>query len=264
LIEPEPLDELRCRDLAQGITQMISGPDSRLQVFISHTRRQGAGEEEVPSLIRLVREIIAETRLRHFFDASDLQPGRDWDEALQQHAAHSALLALRTDLYASRAWCQREMLIAKRAGMPIVILDSLGRGEERGSFLMDHLPRIPVREADGGWSKRDLRRGLNLLVDECLKRAVWRVQKYLAADRHDLGIAWWASHAPEPITLAHWLHDQLVHHNFVLDDTDLRILHPDPPLGPDEREVLVQMLKLMGHRGAFEATTPRGLAARGA
>jgi len=41
------------------------------------------------------------------------------------------------------------MLIAKRAGMPIVILDAPVLGEERGSFLMDHVPRVPVRlEAD--------------------------------------------------------------------------------------------------------------------
>ena len=148
--------------------------------------------------------------------------------------------------------------------MPIVILDSLGRGEERGSFLMDHLPRIPVREADGGWSKADLRRGLNLLVDECLEQAVWRVQKELATNRSELGVAWWAPHAPEPITLAHWLQDQAAHPNFTLGDSDLRIIHPDPPLGPDERQALIQMLHLMGHRGSFEVTTPRGLAARGA
>jgi hypothetical protein len=262
--EPEPPEELRCRDLAQGITQMIGGPHARLQVFISHTRRTGAGEEEdVPALIRLVREIIEETRLRHFFDANDLQPGRDWESELRQQAASSALLALRTDLYASRAWCQREMLIAKYAGMPIVILDSLGQGEERGSFLMDHLPRIPVREADGEWSKSDIRRGLNLLVDESLKRVLWRVQQSLATDRDDLGIAWWAPHAPEPVTLAHWLHDQTSDEKSFLGDRDLRIMHPDPPLGLDERAALIEMALLMGHRGAFDVMTPRALAARG-
>jgi len=264
LSTPEPLAELRCRDLAQGITQMISGPDSRLQIFVSHTRRFAAGEENVPSLIGLVREIIAETRLRHFFDANDLQPGRDWEETLRNNAAQSALLALRTDLYASRTWCQREMLLAKNAGMPIVILDSLGRGEERGSFLMDHLPRIPVRETEGQWNKSDIRRGINVLVDECLKRAVWRIQKSLAADQPGLGVAWWAPHAPEPTTLAHWLLDSSSHPDFALGEADLRIIHPDPPLGPDERQVLMDMLRLMGFRGTLEVTTPRGLAARGA
>jgi hypothetical protein len=263
--DEEPSAELQCRDLCQGIAQMAAGSNARLQVFISHTRRTGAGEEkEVPELIRLVREIIGETRLRYFFDANDLQPGRDWDTELRQQAAHSALLALRTDLYASRAWCQREMLIAKRAGMPIVILDALGHGEERGSFLMDHIARIPVQEADGGWSKKDIRRGLNLLVDECLKRALWGLQQELATDRNELSIAWWAPHAPEPVTLVQWLEDQVTRGTPALGDQDLRILHPDPPLGPDEREALIQMVILMGHRAALDVMTPRGLASRGA
>ena len=263
LVDPEPLEELRCRDLAQGITQMILGPSSRLQVFVSHTRRLGDGEEDFRPLLRMVREIISETRLRHFFDANDLQPGRDWDETLRNNAAHSALLALRTDLYASRVWCQREMLIAKLAGMPIVIVDSLGRGEERGSFLMDHLPRIPVRTMDGEWSKSDIRRALNLLMDESLKRAVWEIQKKLAGNLTDLQISWWAPHAPEPITLTHWLGEASSHPDFAIGDDDLRIIHPDPPLGPDEQLSLSEILKLAGHRGACEISTPRGLAARG-
>jgi hypothetical protein len=263
--DPEPLDELRCRDLAQGIAQMIAGSEARLQVFISHTRRTGSGEEEdVHRLIRLVREIISETRLRQFFDASDLQPGRNWEEELRRQAASSALLALRTDLYASRAWCQREMLIAKRAGMPIVILDSLGRGEERGSFLMDHLPRIPVHGVDSSLSKADIRRGLNLLVDECLKRAIWDVQRSLAVNRSELKISWWAPHAPELVTLSHWLGERAADGITVLGDGDLRILHPDPPLGPDERDALAEMVGLMGHRGTLDVMTPRALSARGA
>ncbi len=262
--EQEPSQELLCRDLAQGIAQMILGSDARLQVFISHTRRTGSHEEDIPALIRIVREIIGDTRLSHFFDANDLQPGRDWDTELRQQAASSALLALRTDLYASRAWCQREMLIAKQAGMPVVILDSLGRGEERGSFIMDHIPRIPVRDIEGSWSKDDIRRGLNLLVDECLKRALWRVQQDLAANRQDLAIAWWAPHAPEPVTLAHWLRERQDAGQPVLGANALRILHPDPPLGPDERASLLELCSLMGHTGPLEIMTPRALSARGA
>lgn len=260
----EPPVELQCRDIAQGIVQFIGGAESRLQVFISHTGRTAPGEEDVPELIQLVKEIIGETHLRRFFDANDLQPGRNWDDTLRREAAKSALLSIRTDLYASRAWCQREMLIAKAAGMPIVILDSLGRGEERGSFLMDHLPRIPVREIDGRWSKPDIRRSLNLLVDECLKRAVWNLQRKLALDSGDLGVSWWAPHAPEPVTLAAWLQEQQQEGVTVVGETDLLILHPDPPLGLDERESLTRMVRLMGHRGGFEIMTPRGLAARGA
>src|SRR5690606_20411540 len=121
----------------------------------------------VDALIKAVREIIHDTRLSEFFDAADLQVGQDWSQDLLDSAATSAVLALRTDLYPTREWCQREMLVAKRAGAPIVIVDAIGEGEERGSFLMDHVPRVPARmKEDGRWDIADIRRALNLLVDE--------------------------------------------------------------------------------------------------
>jgi len=254
--------ELLCRDLVQGITQFAMGPNTRLNVFISHTKRRGPGEEDVPMLIALVRTIIAETRLRCFFDANDLQPGRDWEAELRAQAATSAFLALRTDLYASREWCQREMLIAKRNGMPIVIADALGAGEERGSFLMDHVPRIPVRSEGGSWCKADIRRALNLLVDGCLRRVVWNVQKALPQEPLKRAISWWAPHAPEPVTFAQWMEDSLASGSLPTGAEAIRILHPDPPLGQEEKAALQQIATLTGHTGPLDIMTPRILAAR--
>lgn len=263
LADSEPLADITCRDLAQGIAQFAAGSGARLNVFISHTKRASLGEEDVLELIALVRTIISETRLRYFFDANDLQPGRDWDNELRTQASNSAFLALRTDLYATREWCQREMLIAKRHGMPIVVLDSLGIGEERGSFLMDHVPRIPVHQEAGIWSKSDIRRGLNVLVDECLKRTLWNLQKKMADLHDELEIDWWAPHAPEPITLIQWLEDMAMAGLSLKGTRALRILHPDPPLGRDEMNALQQIANLTGHRGPFDVMTPRMLAARG-
>ena len=43
------------------------------------------------------------------------------------------------------------MITAKQAGVPVVILDALDEGEDRGSFLMDDVPRVPggAEPADG-------------------------------------------------------------------------------------------------------------------
>lgn len=264
----EPHDaprNLRCRDLSQGIAQVVSGqPASRITTFISHTKRSASTEMvDVATLVELVRSVIGSTHLDAFFDATDLQPGVDWAEELMNKAATSALLALRTDLYPSREWCQREILTAKRCGMPIVILDAIGYAEERGSFLMDHVPRAPVRYEASQWRRRDVYRALNLLVDECLKRVLWNTQRDLAAARDGLDVSWWAPHAPEPLTLAQWLEDAKSRGQLPLADRKLRILHPDPPLGRDEKAVLEQMLALSGLDGRLEVMTPRQLAARG-
>lgn len=258
-------ESMRCRDLTQAIAQLLSqSPNERLTVFISHTKRNSPGEaENVETLIATVRQIISETRLGDFFDANDLQPGRDWDAELRKKAQTSALLALRTDLYPSREWCQREVLIAKRAGMPVIIMDALGDAEERGSFLMDHVPRVPARMENGDWRKTDVYRALNLLADECLKRTLWQHQAELARGELSFDVAWWAPHAPEPITLAKWLVEARSAGKINPKSESLIVLHPDPPLGPEEKAVLQELLSLAGVQGGLDVMTPRLLAARG-
>jgi hypothetical protein len=146
--------------------------------------------------------------------------------------------------------------------MPVVILDALSNGEERGCFLMDHVPRVPVRRNAGGWQEADVRRGLNLLVDECLKRALWHRQKDLATEYPSLSVAWWAPHAPEPTTFAAWIEREKAAGRLG-DSSPIRVLHPDPPLGADERLVLEQIASLSGLGDRIEIMTPRMLAARG-
>jgi hypothetical protein len=254
--EPDGATEDLCRDVSQAIAQFASGEETPIKVFVSHTKHADTGDEEIlAELIDRVRNAILGTRLDEFFDASDLQPGRDWAPHLYANAESSALLAVRTDLYATRSWCQSEMLTAKRAGMPVVILDALGRGEDRGSFLMDHVPRVPGRpdEAD---IDRVILQALGQLVDECLKRALWRRQRDLA---NDADVDWWAPHAPEPATLVAWLRGVPVD-----ADDRLLVLHPDPPLGRDESRVLMEIASLRGLEDRLDILTPRGLAIRGA
>jgi hypothetical protein len=250
------------RDVAQGVAQLADPQGGRLRVFISHTKRASMTEEAaVTALVSLVRRVIGATRLDDFFDANDIQPNEDWTPVLEEGAASGALLAVRTDLYSSRQWCQREVLIAKRFGMPVVILDALTDGEERGSFLMDHVPRMPCRWVDGVWLEADVRHALGQLVDECLKRALWRRQQQLAETEGALEVDWWAPHAPEPTTFLDWLgsHPDIRSYG----NRTIIVLHPDPPLGVDEINVLRQQARIAGVSGDIVFLTPRGLAARG-
>ena len=259
----ESSESALCRDLTQSLAQFLGGPGERLTVFVSHTKRGSAGEgASVEALIDQTRSIIANTHLSEFFDASDLQPGEDWDRELRLHSSRSALLSIRTDLYASREWCQREVVIAKVAGMPVVTIDAIGKGEERGSFLMDHVPRVPVRRNENEWNQADLVVSLNLLTDECLKRAVWTHQKRLAEANGEFNVAWWAPHAPEPLTLLHWIEEKS-EDLASLPAEGIRILHPDPPLGPEERIALQKQAKLSVLGREVDIMTPRLLAARG-
>ncbi len=273
-VEREPDQLVRCRDLAQFMAQWISPvDDDQLQVFISHTKRLGTPEEPVAALVEQVRSVFNASRIGTFYDAHDLQVGDDWDRALRRDAASKALLALRTDLYATREWCQREMLAAKTHGMPVVVLDALSAGEARGSFLMDHTPRIPVRRgANGEFDSNAIRRAINMLADGWLRRALWLRLMSRASQLPYLAAYWWAPQSPEPSTLTQWLGAETTDDPEVTappriqpleKGKDVRILHPDPPLSEDERKILQQIVSLAGY-GALDLTTPRLLAARGA
>jgi hypothetical protein len=249
------------REVAQAITQRLATfnqEPGRLKVFVSHTKHLSPGEDAAksgPALYERVRERIAETHLATFFDAQDLQPGDDWEARLESSSAAGALLMVRTDVYASREWTQREVRSAKKHGVPVVGMYALTSGEQRGSFLMDHVPSVVC---DAAAPDAGIDAALNRLVDEALKSALWRAQRsYLGAD----GFDWLPSHSPEPTTLVPWL---LEREQTRPEDQHIWVMHPDPPLGSAERDVLVEICSLAGYEDAVvDVFTPRTFAARG-
>lgn len=248
------------RDLAHSIAGFVRGtPDRALRVFISHTKRNSPEEEpdRVDHLVQRVREVIGQTHLRPFFDATDLLPGVEWEQELIAAAESSAMLIVRTDLYASRDWCQREVLAAKRADMPVVALQALSKGEERGSFLMDHIPSVSCDETNPDEQRTAIETALNKLVDEALKRSLWEHQR---EELSGYGFDWLPTNAPEPTTIAGWLRQNS---KPVTQEDRIFVLHPDPPLGHAEGEAIDDLLTIAGLGGLIEILTPRTFASRG-
>lgn len=248
------------RELCQAIAQWIlrnSGESERIRVFVSHTKYRSLVEKDELDgavIYERVRQEILGTRLDNFFDAQSIQTGDDWDPVLEDQAATSALLMIRTDNYAGREWTQKEVFAAKRHGMPVVCMYSLTGGEDRGSFLMDHVPTVPCDISNPG---PGINSALGRLVDECLKRALWMAQsQYVEAH----GFDWAPTRAPEPVTLAPWLAKHKAENP---DDDHVWIIHPDPPLGPREREVLEELCALAGFDEDVDVLTPRTFAIRG-
>ena len=244
-----------CREVAQAITQQVErslGGPARIKVFVSHTKQFSPDEQDSDAVFQSVRRILRDTHLSEFFDAADIQPGDDWEKELEAEASACALLMIRTDKYSGREWTQREVKAAKLHDMPIVGLYALRAGEERGSFLMDHVPTVVCDLAD-----RDvgIERALSLLVDESLKRTLWKRQTVFLE-----GFDWLPVHSPEPVTLAPWLERHMDAHP---DDKHVWIMHPDPPLGAAELDVVRQMCGLAGFTDRVDVFTPRTFAAAG-
>lgn len=254
------------REVAQGIVQQISGtPDTPLQVFVSHTKRHSPDEEpdHVDRLVQRILGVVRETHLVEFFDVRSLQPGERWEDRIEAEAARGCLLMVRTDRYAGREMCQHEVRIAKEAGVPVVELAAVTGHQERGSFLLDHVPSVQSHltpsmtdEELAEAADEAIRRAVSLLVDEALKRALWARQRTLLSDS---GFAWLPSHAPEPLTAIRHLLD----HPDVRAGDDCIVLHPDPPLLPDEEDILSKLFHLAGLGGRLDIMTPRTFAQRG-
>jgi len=246
------------RELDQAIAQKIRGDDGqskRITVFVSHSKHRSLTEDdEAPAIYESVRERIAKSHLAEFFDARDIQVGDRWVDELENNASEHALLIVRTDRYAERPWTQREVKAAKQSEVPVVTMYAIRSGEQQGSFLMDHVPTVACDLAD---RTPGIEAALDALVTEALKSTLWNAQRsYLESD----GFDWLPARSPEPTTIAPWL---AAHKSEHPDDQRIWIMHPDPPLGQAERDLLVQMVELAGYSDDVNIYTPRTFASKG-
>ncbi len=122
--------------------ELSRGKDSALKLFLSHAKDKGQGVAAATAL----KELIANGPMRNFFDATDIAAGYDFEAEILAHIKDSTLVAIHSDSYSSRYWCQREILAAKDAERPIIAVDLIGKFEDRRFPLGGNLPviRVPV------------------------------------------------------------------------------------------------------------------------
>jgi hypothetical protein len=111
---------LWARQTGQGMEP--TSPGLPVKVFISHAKADGV---EIAEAIRL--RVLQHGQMQVFFDESDLAIGYVFEQELEGSAssASTAMIAINTDAYASRPWCQREIRLARKP-QPIIV-----NGEER-------------------------------------------------------------------------------------------------------------------------------------
>lgn len=114
-------------------------------LFISHAK----SDLKYTNVAEVIRDYVStRTTGTPFFDATSLLPGVPLAKQLDSSAAEGVLVAIRGDAYSSRNWCQRELLTAKRYGIPTVIVDTLQHGEKRSSPYSGNSPTIAWRESE--------------------------------------------------------------------------------------------------------------------
>lgn len=140
------------------------GKDNALKLFLSHTKD---GENGI-ILANALKAFIDNSSMRNFFDATDIAPGYRFDEEIINSIRQSTLIAIHTDSYSSRYWCQREIISAKDNDRPILAVDSIEEFEDRRFPFATNIPGIHIN-LTGEPTHRDLLRILSATLLETVR-----------------------------------------------------------------------------------------------
>jgi len=140
----------------------LLAPDRTVSAFISYATRDGSEIAE-----GLKRYLDGDTQLQSFLDRSQIFAGESFSKVLDEHVIAGPVVAIVTDAYTASAWCGREILLAKQAGQPVVVIDAVADGHDR-SF--PYLGNGPVARWQPTDPEGTYRRVVRLAVEDSLRR----------------------------------------------------------------------------------------------
>lgn len=202
-----------------------------VSLFISHAKGDlpadpGSGSTEpVPALVHE----LGLGPVDHWYDAKHIPAGgRFDDEIIRGVLRSSAMVAVVTNRYSSREWCRREILEAKAAGRPLLVIDHITDEEPR---LFPYIGNAPVMRWKGASS-----------ASKAIIYAVCEALRY----RHQVAML---QRRAEPGDAVLGTRPELLSVVGVPAETE-RVLYPDPPLGEEE------LIELRRARPEVRFTTP--------
>ena len=207
--------------------ELDRGKDSALKLFLSHAKDGAQGVAAAAAL----KGLIENSPMRDFFDATDIAAGYEFEAEILAHIADSTLVAIHSDSYSSRYWCQREILAAKDSDRPIIAVDLIAKFEDRRFPLGANLPaiRIPL-EAEHQIKEAHLLAILQAALLESIRFFYSRqsLSEYRAAGWFPAD-AFLSARPPEACVLA-----RLAAKIEKEEDGCLDFVYPDPPIYQEE------------------------------
>jgi len=140
------------------------GTKSSITIFLSHSKVGDTGKRHSEQ----IKQFIDNTNMNRFFDANEISPGYHFDHEIEKHIQDSTLLAIESDAYSSRYWCQREILIAKDSNRPIVVVNCLDDYEDRIFPAASNVPSVHI-SSNVPISERDILRILSIAIIETVR-----------------------------------------------------------------------------------------------
>ncbi len=150
--------------LNEQFSEMALGKVNAIKLFLSHSKR----DDWASALAVELKHLIDNSTMRNFFDAQDIPPGYNFDSQITGHIKESTLIAIHSDSYSSRYWCQREIMCAKEGKRPILAVDCLDDSEDRRFTYSANIPAIHV-SAQCNLKKKQLLRILSFALLETVR-----------------------------------------------------------------------------------------------
>ncbi len=122
------------------IKEADKGKSSSIKIFLSHAKQEDTGLRHAEAL----KKFIENTNISHFFDATEISPGFKFGDEIIKHIQDSTIVAINSDAYSSRYWCQREILAAKEHLRPMIVVDCLEEYEDRIFPAESNVPCVHV------------------------------------------------------------------------------------------------------------------------
>jgi hypothetical protein len=196
-----------------------------IKLFISHSKHDDSEQDA----IKFRDYINSNTKLKTFFDANDIPYGSNFGEEIKKatHEKNSALVVFQSDSYSDREWCRIEVIEAKSAGCPLVIVNAIQNGEKRAFPYLGNCPSIRLKE------------NFQEIIDVTLEQVLFNqfIRRYIDAltDLYKIKGTAILSTTPE-------LFDFIQLRKIINQKTDICnfVIYPDPPVGTEEINVLNQ------------------------
>lgn len=217
------------------------GLKAPISIFLSHAKADLRKNEK--DSVTWVMNGLGKLPVEQWFDSSHIGPNEHFADRIEQGLRDSAIvIVFLTDQFASRPWCRREVLEAKRLGVPILVVDALAIGEPRSFPYLGNVPTIRWEHVDDNetQNQEQARRVVDRAIRESLRNLHNSKLTQLAADDNAISL----STAPELLLLA----SDPMHERLMSSTNEVRFVYPDPPLSSEELTVLNRLIP----NGKFE------------
>jgi hypothetical protein len=195
-----------------------------IRLFISHSKH----DESKLDAAKFRDFINSQTQLKTFFDTNDIAYGSNFGDEIKKAAHESALVVFQSDSYADREWCRIEVLEAKSAGSPIVIVNAIQHGEKRVFPYLGNYPSIRFKS-----NFIDI---IDLTLEQVLFNLYTKIFLDSLTDMYRIKADRILSASPELFNFI-----QLKAQGLNEGEDFGLVVYPDPPLGSEEMEILNQL-----------------------